>query len=229
MGQMSGFLSARSGARRGAKARGGRAASIPIGPTRNGGQESGSMMETHEGGCHCGRVRFRVTVDLQETVIGECNCSICTKKGILHLPVARGRLELLSGADDLTTYTFNTGTARHTFCRHCGIHPFYHRARSRIPRITASTCAASMITIPRRCNRGGCSRAGIGKRRRRRAWPMKASNHPIRWTAAPARSPCREYSGARRNRSLRSPAPSRRRARRFRNRAPVPAGGNNAR
>src|SRR3984957_15547139 len=83
------------------------------------------MMETHEGGCHCGRVRFRVTVDLEETVVGECNCSICTKKGILHLPVARDRLELLSGADDLTTSTFHTGTARPPFCRHCGFHPFY--------------------------------------------------------------------------------------------------------
>ena len=84
------------------------------------------MMETREGGCHCGRVRFRIQVDLGETAIGECNCSICTKKGILHLPVARERLEILSGAGDLTTYLFGTGTAKHTFCRHCGIHAFYH-------------------------------------------------------------------------------------------------------
>ena len=84
------------------------------------------MMATYEGGCHCGRVRFRITVDLDATVIGECNCSICTKKGILHLPVHRDRFLLLSGAEDLATYTFNTGTAKHTFCRHCGIHAFYH-------------------------------------------------------------------------------------------------------
>ena len=84
------------------------------------------MMETHEGGCHCGRVRFRIQVDLAQTAIGECTCSICVKKGILHLAVPRERLEILSGADALTTYTFNTGTARHTFCRHCGMHPFYN-------------------------------------------------------------------------------------------------------
>jgi hypothetical protein len=84
------------------------------------------MLQSYEGGCHCGRVRFRVQVDLAETVIGECDCSICTKKGILHLPVHRDRLEILSGADDLATYTFNTGTAKHTFCRHCGIHAFYN-------------------------------------------------------------------------------------------------------
>lgn len=54
-----------------------------------------------------------------------CNCSICTKKGFLHLIVPPENFELLSGKDDLTTYTFNTGVAKHTFCKHCGIHPFY--------------------------------------------------------------------------------------------------------
>ena len=81
------------------------------------------MVGVLEGGCHCGRVRFRVTADLDTVTI--CNCSICTKKGILHLIVARENFELLSGKDDLTTYTFNTGVAKHTFCRHCGMHPFY--------------------------------------------------------------------------------------------------------
>lgn len=83
------------------------------------------MLRTYEGGCHCGRVRFRIEADLAAISIGECNCSICTKKGILHLPVAGDRLTLLSGADALTTYQFGTGIARHTFCRHCGMHPFY--------------------------------------------------------------------------------------------------------
>jgi hypothetical protein len=81
------------------------------------------MLQTHEGGCHCGRVRFRARADLAS--LGECNCSICTKKGILHLTVPPGDFEVLSGEDDLTTYQFNTTTARHTFCRHCGIHAFY--------------------------------------------------------------------------------------------------------
>ena len=80
-------------------------------------------MKTMEGGCHCGRVRFRVTADLDQ--VTECNCSVCTKKGILHLIVPPERFELLSGRDDLATYTFNTGVAKHTFCKHCGMHPFY--------------------------------------------------------------------------------------------------------
>jgi hypothetical protein len=80
-------------------------------------------MQTLEGGCHCGRVRFRVVADLD--AVAECNCSICTKKGILHLIVPPERFTLLSGRDDLTAYRFNTGTAQHTFCKVCGIHPFY--------------------------------------------------------------------------------------------------------
>jgi len=79
--------------------------------------------QTYEGGCHCGRVRFRVSSDLSRVIV--CNCSICTKKGFLHLIVAPEQFELVCGADAVTTYRFNTGTARHTFCATCGIHPFY--------------------------------------------------------------------------------------------------------
>jgi hypothetical protein len=81
------------------------------------------MRGTFEGGCHCGAVRFRVVADLAQAVT--CNCSICTKKGFLHLIVPPQDFMLLSGEDALTTYTFNTKIAKHTFCRSCGIHPFY--------------------------------------------------------------------------------------------------------
>ena len=80
-------------------------------------------MATHEGGCHCGAVRFRVEVDRYDAL--ECNCSMCRKKGNLHLIVPTDRFTLLAGAEALSTYRFNTGVARHTFCRICGIHPFY--------------------------------------------------------------------------------------------------------
>lgn len=77
----------------------------------------------HEGGCHCGRVRFRVTAALAG--ITDCNCSVCTMKGFLHLIVPAPQFQLLSGEGDLTTYRFNTGVAQHRFCRHCGVHAFY--------------------------------------------------------------------------------------------------------
>jgi hypothetical protein len=83
----------------------------------------GPSERVFEGGCHCGRVRFRVRVERFEAL--DCNCSICTKKGFLHLIVPKDAFELLSGEGDLSTYTFNTGVAKHTFCRACGIHPFY--------------------------------------------------------------------------------------------------------
>lgn len=88
---------------------------------------SANKLTAYEGGCHCGAVRFRVTVDNWE--VQDCNCSICSKKGFLHLIVPPEQFALLQGADVLTTYTFNTGIAKHTFCRICGIHPFY-RPRS---------------------------------------------------------------------------------------------------
>ena len=80
-------------------------------------------MDTYVGGCHCGRIRFQVTADLAEVI--ECDCSICTKKGYLHLIVPPERFQLLSGGEELVVYRFNTQTAKHQFCRTCGIHPFY--------------------------------------------------------------------------------------------------------
>ena len=79
--------------------------------------------QTYQGGCHCGQVQFRVTANLSRVTY--CNCSVCAKKGFLHLIVPPDRFELLSGKDALTTYRFNTGTAQHTFCSHCGVHSFY--------------------------------------------------------------------------------------------------------
>jgi hypothetical protein len=81
-------------------------------------------MRTHSGGCHCGRVRFEVIAPAVLEV-SDCNCSICSKSGYLHLIVPAARFKLLSGEDALTTYTFNTGTARHFFCSACGVKSFY--------------------------------------------------------------------------------------------------------
>ena len=78
----------------------------------------------YQGSCHCGAVRFAVEAP-EHLEVERCNCSICSKAGFLHLIVPASQFELLAGSDALTTYTFNTGVARHTFCRHCGIKPFY--------------------------------------------------------------------------------------------------------
>ena len=78
----------------------------------------------HRGSCHCGRVRFEVEAPAELDVL-ECNCSICRMSGFLHLIVPAARFRLLAGEDALTEYRFHTGTARHRFCRHCGIKAFY--------------------------------------------------------------------------------------------------------
>ena len=78
----------------------------------------------HTGGCHCGRVRFEVDAP-PRIAATRCNCSICRKSGYLHLIVAAANFRLLSGDEDLETYTFNTGAAKHHFCRHCGVKSFY--------------------------------------------------------------------------------------------------------
>ena len=78
----------------------------------------------YAGSCHCGAVAFEVEA-AAPLVVQACNCSICTKAGFLHLIVPRSRFRLLRGEDHLTTYTFNTGVAKHTFCRTCGMKPFY--------------------------------------------------------------------------------------------------------
>lgn len=76
-----------------------------------------------QGGCHCGRVRFRIRIEHKAAL--DCNCEICVKKGNLHLLVADRDFELLSGQESLAVYTFGARIAQHHFCRRCGIHPFY--------------------------------------------------------------------------------------------------------
>lgn len=79
---------------------------------------------SYQGGCHCGSVRFQVLID--RFIADDCNCSICRKKGFLHLIVPAENFELLQGSNSLSCYSFHTKVARHTFCSICGIHAFYY-------------------------------------------------------------------------------------------------------
>ena len=85
--------------------------------------DTGAEPAHYEGGCHCGRVRFRVRVKRHEAL--DCNCSLCAKKGLLHLIVDAEDFELLQGEAALSVYEFNTRVAKHRFCRHCGVQSFY--------------------------------------------------------------------------------------------------------
>ena len=83
-----------------------------------------SALVVHRGSCHCARVRFEIDAPARIDAL-QCNCSICRMTGFLHLIVPAARFRLLAGAECLTEYTFNTGVAKHRFCKVCGIKPFY--------------------------------------------------------------------------------------------------------
>jgi hypothetical protein len=79
------------------------------------------------GGCHCGAISFEVQVWSTTIDVQDCNCSICTKKGFLHLIVPSASFRLVSpkSESELGVYTFNSGVAKHYFCKGCGICSFY--------------------------------------------------------------------------------------------------------
>jgi len=77
---------------------------------------------TYSGGCHCGQVRYDVTVDLDN--VASCNCSLCTKRGTLWATVPSERFALRAGSEDLTDYQFNKKVIHHLFCSQCGVGSF---------------------------------------------------------------------------------------------------------
>lgn len=101
----------------------------------------------HRGGCHCGAVKYEVLAPAVITVT-ECNCSICSKSGFAGLIVPKEQFKLLSGREELREYTFNTGTARHLFCRICGIKSFY-RPRSHPEGVSVNANCLAPDTIER--------------------------------------------------------------------------------
>ena len=83
-------------------------------------------MAVHQGSCHCGAVTFCVNLEIEQ--LTNCDCSICTKKGVVHIRVQDDQFELLSGEKALTLYQWKSNTASHWFCKHCGI-PAFGRPR----------------------------------------------------------------------------------------------------
>lgn len=83
-------------------------------------------MRKYTGSCHCAAVRFEIETDFPE--LTTCDCSICRRKNALMIKVHESRFKLIAGEDALTEYQFHTRTARHFFCKVCGIYTF-HRKR----------------------------------------------------------------------------------------------------
>ena len=87
-------------------------------------------VETHQGGCHCGAVRYSVELDTAQDAL-ECNCSMCGRSGTLLMFVPAASFTLVSGEDHVTDYQFNKHVIHHLFCKTCGIKAF---ARGEGPR-----------------------------------------------------------------------------------------------
>ncbi|HYX38384.1 MAG TPA: GFA family protein [Oligoflexus sp.] len=83
-------------------------------------------MAKYTGGCHCGKVRYQVDMDL--TGLIACNCSICSKKGLILGFVKEAQFSLVSGQNELSDYQFNKKHIHHLFCKNCGVSSFCNGA-----------------------------------------------------------------------------------------------------
>lgn len=83
----------------------------------------------HRGSCHCGRVQFEVDLVDGLATARRCNCSMCRRRGAIAVSAALDGFRITAGEDGLSTYQFNTRTAKHHFCSTCGIYT-HHQRRS---------------------------------------------------------------------------------------------------
>ena len=81
------------------------------------------------GQCHCGAVRFEVTLSDGFNSIRRCTCSYCRMRGAVVVSAEMDEIKILQGTDALASYRFHTGSAQHFFCSRCGIYT-HHRRRS---------------------------------------------------------------------------------------------------
>lgn len=96
------------------------------------------MLKTHQGGCHCGAVRYRVEIDLSKPVT-QCNCSICSRTGTLLSFVPASGFTLEKGEDSLTDYQFNRKVIHHLFCKRCGVRSFARGEGPKGPAVAINT------------------------------------------------------------------------------------------
>jgi hypothetical protein len=84
---------------------------------------------TLNGACHCGAVKFIVTLTEGFASARRCTCSICRMRGAVAVTSTPDAFQVTDGEDYLATYRFNTETAEHHFCSACGIYT-HHKRRS---------------------------------------------------------------------------------------------------
>lgn len=87
-------------------------------------------MTQYQGSCHCGAVKFSFAAEPIESGL-RCTCSMCVRKGAVMINqfIPEDKLKINAQDDALSMYQFGKKTARHLFCKHCGIYPFHETAR----------------------------------------------------------------------------------------------------
>ena len=88
-----------------------------------------TLLHQHSAACHCGSVQFKVRLTDEFNTIRRCSCSYCRMRGAIAASAQLSDIEFVKGEDNLTLYQFNTGTAKHYFCKTCGIYT-HHQRRS---------------------------------------------------------------------------------------------------
>lgn len=87
------------------------------------------MSDARKAACHCGAVQFEVTLPDGLDSARRCDCSFCRMRGAVAVSAPLGGIRITEGADNLTLYQFGTRTAKHYFCKTCGIYT-HHQRRS---------------------------------------------------------------------------------------------------
>lgn len=91
----------------------------------------------YHGSCHCRNIQFIVKAS-RHLVVWKCDCTICDMKKNWHFVVPKEKLTLLCDESALQEYTFGTHTARHLFCKKCGVQAFY---------VSIMNCCGMVVTL----------------------------------------------------------------------------------
>lgn len=79
--------------------------------------------------CHCGAVHLSAHLPEGLKAATRCTCSFCARRQAAAVTATTASVRVTKGAENLTLYTWGTGTAQHYFCKTCGIY-MYHQRRS---------------------------------------------------------------------------------------------------
>ena len=79
--------------------------------------------------CHCRAVELDVTLTEGLEKVRRCDCSFCARRGAIAVSAPIDGVKIVEGSNNFTLYQWGTKTAKHYFCKTCGIYT-HHQRRS---------------------------------------------------------------------------------------------------